>query len=413
MQRKRQFALLAALAAISMTLQSPAVSAATLVEEFDDDPFADHGDGSPVFATDGPEAAFQYDPTAPSAFAGDPVGSLLARYDTVEPTARVFTLLPRPLTAAEPFEINVIFTIRSENFFADPSGFAQIAFGLMNSQTTGDDRTGDLEDFASDTFDTLEFDYFPNVSPFFGGPFTGGAAFGGAAGEDAFLNFTFASVPLDLPLDQPLEARLSHLPDQGQIDISVSRILPDGSRQALLASPVLLDMSALSPAFVFDAAGIFVYHDGFNIFSESGRSLRADVDFHRLEVVFPSPISVHMRVAPDPLFVSTRSRFARAHLTAVDAADSGRLAGLAGETPPIELWSGSTRLAQALSATFEESSEELRAVFDARQVLEALGNVRGDVEISVRGEVEGSGHVFILGIASGSDGNPGRRRRMR
>ncbi len=379
MQRKGQFALLAALAAISITLQNPAVSAAMLVEEFDDDPFVDHGDGSPVFVPGGPEAAFQYDPTSPSAFAGDPVGSLLARYDTVEPTARAFTLLPRPLTAAEPFEISAIFSIRSENFFADPSGFAQIAFGLMNSQTTGDERTGNLADFSADTFDTLEFDYVPNVSPFFGGPFTGGAAFGGAAGEDAFLNFTFVTVPLDLPLDQPVEARLSHLPDQGRIDISVSRILPDGSRQDLLASPLVLDTSILSPTFLFDGAGIFVYHDGFNIFSESGRSLRADVDYHRLEVVFPSPISVHMRLVPDPLFESTRSRFARAHLTAVDAMDTGRLAGLAGEAPPIELWSGSTRLAHALSATFDESSEELRAVFDVREVLAALGNARGDV----------------------------------
>ena len=412
MQKKGQFALLAALAAISMLL-SPAASGETLVEEFDDDPFIDHGDGSPVFVRGGPETAFEYDPTSPSAFVGDPVGSLLARYDTVEPTARAFTLLPRPLTAAEPFEINATFTIRSENFFADPSGFAQIAFGFMNSQTTGDDRTGDLEDFAADTFDTLEFDYFPNVSPFFGGPFTGGSVFGGAAGGDAFLNFTFASVPLDLLLDQPVEARLSHFPKEGRIDISISRILPDGSHQALLASPVVLDTSALSPAFLFDAAGIFAYHDGFNIFSESGRSLRADVDFHRLEVQFPSPISVHARLVPNPLFVSTRSRFARAHLTAVDAADTRRLAELAGEAPPIELWSGSTRLAAALSATFEESSEELRAVFDARQVLEALDNVRGDVEILVRGEVEGSDRVFILGIASGSGDNPGRRRRMR
>jgi hypothetical protein len=387
------------------------VTAGGLVEEFAADPFVDAGGGRPVFERRGAPEAFIWEPATPPAFAGDAPGSLLTRYDTLESTARAFAPLSRALGPADDFTVSAVFVIRPEGFFADPFGFAQISFGLMNRGTTGDDRTGDTVDSHADSFDLLEFDYFPNISPFFGGPFTGGSAFGAAAGDDAFGNFSFASVPLDLPLGEPLEAVLAHRAEEGIVEISVARVLQDGSRAPLLAAPAVLRTASLAPGFALDALGIFAWHDGFNIFSGSGRSLRADVEYHRLAVEFEEPIPVEARLLPDPLFVSTRSRFVRARLTPVRPQDANALAALAGEAPAVELWHGGLKLAGALRAGYDPETGTLSVLFDAAEVLAGLGQVRGELELQLRGAVAGADRLFILGTASGSGGNPGRRRR--
>jgi hypothetical protein len=411
MMRVRMRSLRAAALATALWAAGGAAAAAeTLVQEFRDDPFVDHGDGTPVLERRGPQEAFEFEPATPPAFYGDAPGSLLARYDSLQPTARAFALLSRPLDREADFEIAAVFVIRSQGFAADPSGFAQVAFGLMNRATTGDDRTGELDDFRADTFDTLEFDYFPNVSPFFGGPFAGGSAFGGAAGDDAFLNFTFASVELALPLDEPLEARLAHRAGADEVEVSVARVLADATRAPLLSRPVLLRTALLAPGLTLDAFGIFAYHDGFNEFAESGRSLRADVEYHRLEARFVAPIPVSVRISPDPLSALMQGRFVRARLAPAIAAAAPALRALAGEAPPIDLWLGTRRLASALRAEYDVREGELVVFFDAGEVLAGARPIRGEAEIQVRGEVEGSGRVFILGTALGSGGSPGHRR---
>jgi hypothetical protein len=401
--------LAAALAAASALLTVPS-EAAVLEENFADDPFVDHGDGSPVFERRGPIGAFTYEPASPALFEGDAPGSLAVLYDTLEPTARALTPLPAPLGAGDDFRVSAVLVIRSEDFHADPDGFAQISFGLMNRATTGDDRTGDLADSRADTFDTLEFDYFPNVSPFFGGPFTGGAVFGGAAVDDAFANFAFATASLALPLDEPVEAVLEHRSGEAKVEIRMYTILPDGARLPLHEAPVVIGTGALEPGFTLDALGVFAYHDGFNVFTGSGRSLRATVDYHRLAVEFDAAIPVEAQILPDPLFVSTRNRFVRARLAPLDPVDATRLAALAGGSPDVELWLGAIRLAAALRAAYDPDSGVLTALFGAAEVLAGLGSARGDLEIQVRGAVEGADSVFILGRASGSGDNPGRRR---
>ena len=82
---------------------------------------------------------------------------------------------------------------------ADPNGFFQISWGLWSSTTTGLERTGNPASFAGDTFELLEFDYFPNASPFFGGPFLSPTAFGvanpdapGFEGQGSFANAAFS-----------------------------------------------------------------------------------------------------------------------------------------------------------------------------------------------------------------------------
>jgi hypothetical protein len=366
-------------------------------EEFAGDPFLDEGDGGPLFERRGPQDAFAWDPLAPPAWEGDAAGVLRARFDTLEPTARAFAPLARSLGRGDDFSVTAAFVIRPEGFFADPFGFAQIAFGLMNRTATGDDRTGDPDDARADTFDTVEFDYFPNVSPFFGGPFAGGAAFGGAAGEDAFTNLVAAAVPLALPLGEPLEASLTHRSADGTIEIQVSAIAPNGERLPLLQVPVVLPAGSLSPGFALDAVGIFAYHDGYNIFSESGRSLRADVDFHRLEIQYEEPIAVEAQILPEVLSLSSRLPFVSAVLAPVEAADAEALAGLAGEEPGIELWFREARLAVALRAVYDPFSGALAAIFDAAEVRLGLGEARGEVEVLIRGEVEGSDMIRVAG----------------
>ena len=96
-------------------------------------------------------------------FAFDAAGhTLQAHYDTALPTARLVRPLNRILTPDDTFRCRVLFTVKSENFYADPYGFAQIAFGFLNSAATGADRAGGAA--SGYAFDIVTFDYFPNQS---------------------------------------------------------------------------------------------------------------------------------------------------------------------------------------------------------------------------------------------------------
>ncbi|MEK7799523.1 MAG: hypothetical protein AAB297_06815, partial [Acidobacteriota bacterium] len=146
---------------------SAAVSSlpAQVVERFDADPLA--GLGRHVFFVEGDAAArFAFLPGEPSHFPADREGTLRVLYDTTLPAARLATHIGPTLSLDADFDFGAILTIRSQGFFADPNGFSQIAFGLWNAATTGLARTS----FPSDSFDLVEFDYFPNLTSF-GGPF--------------------------------------------------------------------------------------------------------------------------------------------------------------------------------------------------------------------------------------------------
>lgn len=90
--------------------------------------------------------------------------SLTAAYDTHEPTAKLNWLAGRTLTADDTFRYTVDFTFDSLT-----AAGTQIAFGLINSQTTGSDRPGGTHDESIAAFDAVTVDYFPEVTTF-GGP---------------------------------------------------------------------------------------------------------------------------------------------------------------------------------------------------------------------------------------------------
>lgn len=228
------------------------------------------------------DGQFILDPGSPPRFTGDTRGSLAVTYDSLAPTSRCYaTFSQTGLTEADDFVMGAILTIRPGTLQADPFGFHPIAFSLFNASTTGDDRTGDLSDFRADTYDSMEFAYFPNISPLFGGPFLSPAVFGESIGPDAFTNFTFGSIPFELLPGVTYLVEMEHAAAAHRLTTRLWVIRRDGRAVPLPAGRVEVDLSGLT-GWLVDSIGIPTYHDGFNIFSMSGRSLLATVDYDLL-----------------------------------------------------------------------------------------------------------------------------------
>jgi hypothetical protein len=226
----------------------------------------------------------------PPAFPGDRPGSLSALYDSRLPAGRIGWPLPETWTEHDAFTASATFVIEPDDFQADPFGYFQISWGLWSSETTGLERTGNLDDFAADTFDLIEFAYFPNVSPFYGGPYLSPSVFGAADPDHpsfdflgAFTNFAFGATPLDLPLGEPLVAVLEHRPADGVLVVSVKRINARGGRVPLPGGVAVVPLEHLAVGtFSVDTVGLTLWHDGFG---GDPPSLRADVVFHAFEAV--------------------------------------------------------------------------------------------------------------------------------
>lgn len=250
----------------------------TVVEDFHSDPthrFLQR------FRVRGPGAEqFDHQHSAPR-FRGDRSGSLAVTYDSLEPTTRYYYRFPSSFTQADDFVFGAILTIRPENFEPDPSGFHPIAFSLFNAATTGDDRTGDLSDFRADTFDTVEFSWFPNVSPFFGGPYLSPDVFGSAVGGDAFLSFAFSSIQLSLEPGNTYLVELEHSAAARTLTARLWKIHPLGGATPVEGGTTIVNLASIA-GFTVNSVGISAYYDGFNLFSESGRSLLATVDYDLL-----------------------------------------------------------------------------------------------------------------------------------
>ena len=122
-----------------------------LTETFDDDPITN---GRATAVGD----------TIPSRFTTSP-GTLTAQYDTLVPTTKLLWTLPgsQTLSETDSFSYTTSFTI--DSLAAEFGEFAQIAFGLINSTTTGADRAGG-SGAGGYAHDLVTFDYFPNVSNF-------------------------------------------------------------------------------------------------------------------------------------------------------------------------------------------------------------------------------------------------------
>lgn len=137
-------------------LAGKASALTTLVlETFDDDPAAG---GRASVVGDG------------SRFISSP-GTLTAHYDTSMSTSKMQWALGTALNQQTDFELSVRFSISQDGFFADPNGFAQVGFGLINEAATGNNRSGGptFDGVNGSAYDIVTVDYFPNETAF-GGP---------------------------------------------------------------------------------------------------------------------------------------------------------------------------------------------------------------------------------------------------
>ncbi len=252
--RSIRYALMTGLLLITL---APGQAAADVVEWFTRNPLTGGG-GNAFFAEGDTAGRFRHLRSQRRRFAGDRPGALRVVYDTTLPQARVSTPINSVPSFNDSFEFGAILTIRSRGFFADPDGFSQIAFGLWNSATTGFGRTS----FPSDSYDLLEFNYFPNVTSF-GGPFLSPTVFGGEVGANAFFNFAFTSAAVALPLDVPLLCRFVHDGAARRLTLTVSAYHEPGGFVPIPGAVVAVDTGILNPTFLVDALGIAGYFEGF------------------------------------------------------------------------------------------------------------------------------------------------------
>lgn len=233
---------------------------------------------------------------SPPAWPGDRPGALLARYDASAPAALFGLALDEPLDESDCFTAAAIVVIEPDGFSADPDGFFQISWGLWNRGATGLDRTGSFDSFAGDTFESLGFDYFPNVSPFFGGPYLSPAIFGEADPtspdfpfQGAFANASFAfNVEVDLPLGEPLLMVIEHRPDVDAAVFTVHRIVGPRSSVPIPAAVTTVPLGGLRlRRYLFDAVGLMLWNDGFG---GAEPSVLANVGVHGL-IVARGPLS--------------------------------------------------------------------------------------------------------------------------
>ncbi|RMF71852.1 MAG: hypothetical protein D6738_12975 [Acidobacteria bacterium] len=250
---------------------------------FDHDPLAD-----PSVTLEGdPTGRLAWHDGAP-AFPGDRPGALRAHFLSSAPTVRIGWALPDDLDERDAFTAFAAFEIRSEGFSADPDGFMQIAWGLWNAAATGLERVAYGP--RADSFELLEFDWFPNVSPVFGGPYLSPALFGAADPENplfpaagAFANASFGfGPPVELPFDTPLLATMEHRPADGVVVVSVHELLDSGELLPVPGAVTLVPLAFLSrPEYRFDRIGIALYEDPFG---GPTPAVDAQVDFHALGV---------------------------------------------------------------------------------------------------------------------------------
>lgn len=222
-------------------------------------------------------------------YPGDTPGSLSVLYRSDMETGLVGWALPEEFDQDDHFVAAAIFVLDRKHFHADPFGFFQISWGLWNSETMGLDRTGSFENPAGNTFELLEYDYFPNVSPYFGGPWISPTLFG-VADEDhplfellgSFANLSFGSSMYELPRGLPLLAMMDHDPDEGVVIFTLWEITRCGKLQLHEKATTHLPLSLMSDkAYSFDRVGLTLWRDGWG---GPKPAVDALVHFHRLIV---------------------------------------------------------------------------------------------------------------------------------
>jgi hypothetical protein len=273
-------------------------AAVSFTEDFSSDPFAPAGNWS-FGIGDNSNSQFTWNSAAPAAYTGDAVGSLGVHFDSSLPTARFQRSLGVTVSDADDFALTARFRFNVTT--AGTEDFMQIAFGLVNSALTGGNRTGTTPSFGdADTFHTVEFDYFPNVTAF-GGPTLTPTVFGAqSGGSDIFGNFASIFGPdsdlgdngagfiTALPENIVLEAALNYDGTAKTLTLTMSQVNPDGSLTLLNTGVPALSLAFGGTPFSVDSLAIMAYFDAAD-FDPSTLSLEADATIERFEFFTPVP----------------------------------------------------------------------------------------------------------------------------
>lgn len=257
------------------------------VEDFADDPIA-----AGRFSVPPGQDASRFTYAAAGPF-------VTVHYDTQLPTAWYWRLLDatggRSFGRCDDFEFSVTFHIRGAGFFADASNFAQIGWGLINTQTTGEDRAGGSA--GPYAFDVVTFDYFPNITAF-GGPNLGATVIHSDSGAGFFAKIDFGFGPetridaalgdASIALDTTYTARVSYdsaaqtatltvTQGSGALPINADGAGgPGGFDGDVTTIQTLLQIDG---PFAVDAFALTAWQDTFNPF---GSTVIADVDVSRI-----------------------------------------------------------------------------------------------------------------------------------
>lgn len=267
---------------------------------------------------------------------------LVVALDSNAPGSRLVAPLGMTLDGSTSFRVEADIVLSDVD--ASPDDFFQLAFGLVNQGSTGLNRTGTslagppffVDD--SDTFDSVEFAYYPNVT-FFGGPFLQPTVFGAERGS-AFANFAANFGPsadlgdngpgeiTELPQGVPLRIVLEHDACRQAL---TTRILdvggPDPVELATGLQPLDLSFLNATGTFTVDAFAIHAYQDLAD-WDPSTRSLAASLEVLGARVAaLPHPTarmaprSVNDRVDA-PARIHVRDALADAAVIVVEAGGS-------------------------------------------------------------------------------------------
>jgi hypothetical protein len=311
---------------LALALARSAVASVSFTENFSSNPFAPSGNWSFGVGSNS-NTQFVWNASAPPVYTGDPTGALNVHLNSSLPTARLQRPLGVTLTDTNSFTLSTVFSFNVISAPGDQD--MQMAFGLVNSSTTGGDCTGSPTNFTSDNvFSTIEFEYFPNVSTLFGGPSLIPTVFGAQeSGEDAFANsaaiYEYPTILGDhtngvtsLPQNVTLQAILTYDGATKTLTLIMNQVNADGSVTFLDTEVPPLDLVAngydTNFPFVVDSLAIMAYNDGFTATNDI--SLVANLTFQRFsfwtpELEPPSSVSVKVRGSNAVLTFPTMADF--------------------------------------------------------------------------------------------------------
>lgn len=228
-----------------------------------------------------------------------------AHYNSSQGNARLVLPLSSALNQNQSFQMTATYVIKGTPFYADPNGFSQLSFGLINQSTTGFDRTAFTASPADDSYDSLSVEYFPNITSFFETPSFAVTALGTNHSNNLFGSYAFPpaleaglSAEGDVPKDVTLTAQVNYDAAAHVFTLKLSdaggprTINTDGSvGGGYDTDKTTIQTFSGALDFNVDAMALLLWNDPYGSFFPDGNTdpnkatAVADITFNSVEVV--------------------------------------------------------------------------------------------------------------------------------